>query len=98
MHYRNISSFLISSWKIEEIHPIYKEEREITKMEDRKLMAMLDRAEKIGIEIGIKIMQQRMLLACENGTPINIEGRVFFIKSDIQNLHDIFTDLEADAD
>ena len=67
-------------------------------MADKELMAMLDHAEKRGIEIGIKIMKQRMLLACENGTPINIEGRAFFIKSDIQNLHDIFSDLEADTD
>lgn len=39
-------------------------------------------------------MQQRMLLACENGTPINIEGRAYFIKSDMENLRDIFADLE----
>lgn len=43
-------------------------------------------------------MQQWMLLACENGTPINIEGRAFFIRSDIQNLHDIFADLETDTE
>lgn len=67
-------------------------------MADRELMAMLDHAEKRGMEIGIKIMQQRMLLACENGTPINIEGRAFFIKSDIQNLRYLFSDLEVDAD
>lgn len=67
-------------------------------MQDRKLMVMLNHAEKRGMEIGIKIMQQRMLLACENGTPINIEGRAFFIKSDIQNLRYLFSDLEADAD
>lgn len=41
-------------------------------------------------------MKERMLLACENGNPVNIEGRAFFIKSDIDNLRDIFADLEAD--
>lgn len=43
-------------------------------------------------------MQERMLLACENGTPISINGRAYFIKSDMQNLHDIFSDLEADTE
>lgn len=67
-------------------------------MTERELKVMLDHAEIKGIEQGIKIMQQRMLLACENGTPISINGRAYFIKSDIQNLHDLFSDLESDAD
>lgn len=67
-------------------------------MTDEELKIMLEQAEKRGIEQGIKLMQQWMLLACENGTPINIEGRAFFIRSDIQNLHDIFADLETDTE
>lgn len=67
-------------------------------MTERELKIMLDQAERRGIEQGIKIVQQRMLLACENGTPISINGRAYFIKSDIQNLHDIFSDLEADTE
>lgn len=67
-------------------------------MTERELKVMLDHAEIKGIEQGIKITQQRMLLACENGTPISINGRAYFIKSDIQNLYDIFSDLEADID
>ena len=67
-------------------------------MTDRELKVMLEQAERRGIEQGIKLMQNRMLLACENGTPINIEGRAYFSKSDIQNLHDIFSDLEADIE
>lgn len=67
-------------------------------MTERELKVMLDHAEKKGIEQEIKIMQERILLACENGTPININGRAYFIKSDMQNLHDIFSDLETDAD
>lgn len=42
-------------------------------------------------------MQEKMLLACEKGTPIEIDGRAFFIKSDIQNLHSIFAELETDT-
>ena len=41
----------------------------------------------------------KSVLACENGTPIELsDGRAYFIKSDIQNLHDIFSDLEADTE
>lgn len=58
----------------------------------------IEQAQKKGIGIGVSLMQERMLLACENGTPINIEGRACFIKSDMQNLHDIFADLEADKE
>ena len=48
---------------------------------------------------GVKLMQQKMLSACENGTPIELlDGRAYFIKSDMQNLHDIFSDLETDKD
>ena len=49
-----------------------------------------------GIFEGIKIMKQRMLLACENGTPIEIDGRAYFVRSDLQNLRDIMDDLEKD--
>lgn len=67
-------------------------------MTEQELKAMLDHAERRDIEQGIKLMQERMLLACENGNPISINGKAYFIKSDIQNLHDIFADLEADAE
>ena len=68
-------------------------------MTERELKVMLDQAERRGIEQGIRLMQQRMLLACENGTPIELlDGRAYFIKSDMQNLHDIFSDLEADTE
>ena len=67
-------------------------------MTERELKIMLDQAERRGIEQGIKIVQQRMLLACENGTPISINGRAYFIKSDMRNLQDIFSDLEADTE
>ena len=49
-----------------------------------------------GVLDGIKLMKQRMLLACENGTPIEIDGRAYFVRSDLQNLRDIMDDLEKD--
>lgn len=42
-------------------------------------------------------MKQRMLQTCENGNPIDIEGRAYFIKSDMENLRDIFADLEMEV-
>ena len=56
---------------------------------------MLDTQYKKGIEIGIKLMQKRMLLACENGNPIELDGRAYFVKSDIQNLRNIMDDMEG---
>lgn len=59
-----------------------------------ELKEMLDNAERRGIMQGIKIMEQRILLAFENGDPLNIEGKAFFVRSDIDNLRGIFADLE----
>ena len=67
-------------------------------MTEQELKAMLERAERRGIEQGIKLMQERMLLACENGNPISINGKAYFIKSDMQNLQDIFNQIKADGD
>lgn len=47
-----------------------------------------------GIVTGIKLMEQKILKACEEGKPIEIDGRVYFVKSDIQNLREIFDKME----
>lgn len=68
-------------------------------MMSRELEIMLDQAQKSGIEIGVRLMQMKMMLACENGTPIELsDGRAYFIKSDMQNLHDVFGDLGIDIE
>lgn len=67
-------------------------------MTERELKVMLDQAERRGIEKGIKIVKNRMLLACENGTPIEINGEAYFIQDAISNLRGIFSDLETDED
>lgn len=64
-------------------------------IEEKELQHMLDIQYKKGIEIGIKLMQKRMLLACENGNPIELDGRAYFVKSDIQNLRNIMDDMEG---
>ena len=47
-----------------------------------------------GIVTGIKLMEQKILKACEEGKPVEIDGRVYFVKSDIQNLREIFAKME----
>lgn len=48
-----------------------------------------------GTQMGIRLMEERLLLACENGNPIGIKGRAYFVKSDIQNIRDIMDDMEG---
>lgn len=55
--------------------------------------ALLAQYEK-GVRDGIRLMEEKVLQAYENGKPVEIDGRVWFIKSDLDNLRDIFTDLE----
>lgn len=63
-------------------------------IEEKELQHMLDTQYSKGVELGIKLMEQRMLLSCENGNPIELDGRAYFVKSDIQNLRDIMDDME----
>lgn len=66
---------------------------------EREMENLLEKRFQEGVMQGVKLMQQKMLSACENGTPIELlDGRAYFIKSDMQNLHDIFSDLETDKD
>lgn len=62
------------------------------------LMRALDQMEQRGFEKGVEYMEQRILEACENGTPLEIGGKAFFVRDAISNLHDIFADLESDSD
>lgn len=47
-----------------------------------------------GIVTGIKLMEQKILKACEEGKPVEIDGRAYFVKTDIQNLREIFDKME----
>ena len=63
-----------------------------------ELNQLLEKKYQEGVEIGVKIMKERMLLACENGTPIELsDGRAYFVRSDIQNLRTIFDTLEREG-
>lgn len=58
------------------------------------LQAQYQKGATEGTQMGIRLMEERLLLACENGNPIGIKGRAYFVKSDIQNLRDIIDDME----
>ena len=62
-------------------------------MTEQELKAMLDHAERRGIEQGIKLIQERVLLACENGTPIEIDGRAYWIQNDLEHLRQVIDSL-----
>lgn len=62
-----------------------------------ELLQLLQQAYQMGFTDGKAMEQQKILLACENGNPINIEERVYFVKSDLRNLRDIFADMEEDV-
>ena len=67
-------------------------------IEENQLKELLENEYRKGFTQGIKLMEQRLLLASENGTPVEISGKAWFISSDIQNLQGIFEDLGADVD
>lgn len=78
---------------------LFIEQGGMNPMDKPELNQQLESAYQQGILHGIKLMENRMLLACENGTPIAIRNRAYFIKSDLQHLvHDIFADLEANVE
>ena len=49
---------------------------------------------KEGILEGIRLMEQRMILASKNGTPIDVDGRAYFIQDDMEHLKEIFAEIE----
>ena len=67
-------------------------------VEEKDLEKLLEKKYQEGVCQGVRLMKQRMLLACENGNPIEIDNRAFFVKSDIDNLRDIIADLGTDKE
>lgn len=63
-------------------------------MADKETCKLLEQAENRGILIGIKLMQQRMLLACENGTPIELEGKGYWVQSDVEHLRAVMNSIK----
>ena len=55
---------------------------------------LIKKAYKKGFAEGVRLMEQRMLLAAENGTPIDVDGRAYFVQDDIDHLKKIFAEIE----
>ena len=64
-------------------------------MESRERMEqMMEKQYNRGITVGMELMMEKLRIAADNGTPIEIDGRAWYLKSDIENLRDIFEDME----
>ncbi len=50
-----------------------------------------------GYEEGIKDMKRKMLSVCDTDKPIEIDGKAYFVQSDIKHLHKLFDDIEKNA-
>lgn len=55
---------------------------------------IIEQAYKKGFAEGVRLMEQRMLLAAENGAPIDVDGRAYFIQDDMDHLREIFAEIE----
>lgn len=64
-------------------------------MEDSTLKELLEEEKRKGILLGIRIMEERMLLACKVGSPMTIKDRAYFVKSDLQHLREIMDQVEV---
>lgn len=58
-------------------------------MKEQQLQNKLNEYYNRGIQQGIRMVKDKMLLACKKGTPIEIDGRVYYIRSDLDNLKEI---------
>lgn len=73
----------------------YNKMKEIKDMESRERMEqMMEDQYNRGITVGMELMMEKLRMAADNGTPIEIDGRAWYLKSDIENLRDIFEDME----
>ena len=65
-------------------------------IEEKDLEKLLEKKYQEGVCQGVKLMKERMLSACENGSPVELLGRAYYVRSDLQHLHDVFAELEKD--
>lgn len=47
-----------------------------------------------GFKSGVEFMERKMLSVCDSDKPIEIDGRAYFVQSDIKHLHKLFDDIE----
>ena len=60
-----------------------------------ELNQLLEKKYQEGVVHGVQLMKERMLLACQNGTPIELnDGRGYFVQNDIEHLRQVIKSLE----
>lgn len=57
-------------------------------MEQKKLEAEKAAEYKRGFMDGVKLMEQRVIMAAESGKAIDIDGRAYFARNDMQDLEE----------
>ena len=58
----------------------------------------IETAYKLGVQAGIKMMENKIERQCELGKPILANGNLYWLKDARQNLLDIMDNLEADSE
>ena len=58
----------------------------------------IETAYKLGVQAGIKMMENKIERQCELGKPILANGNLYWLKDAKQNLIDIMDDLETDSE
>ena len=58
----------------------------------------IETAYKLGMQAGIKMMENKIERQCELGKPILANGNLYWLKDAKQNLIDIMDDLETDSE
>lgn len=56
---------------------------------DKELKRLLEKEYQKGVLAGIRLMEERLMLAHANGTGVEIKGRMWYLKSDLENLRDV---------
>lgn len=64
-------------------------------MTDKELNSRLQIEFNKGVEHGISLMEQKMIVTSQNGNPIEIDGRAYFIKDDMDYLRERFYGMEG---
>ena len=57
-------------------------------MEQKELEAVKAAEYKRGFMDGVKLMEQRVIMAAESGKAIDIDGRAYFARNDLQDLEE----------
>ena len=55
----------------------------------------IEKAYKLGIRIGIKMMENKIKRQCELGKPILANGELYFLKNSREHLQDVMDSLDA---